>query len=325
VQKPVAAGVPRRSVRMSRPPPLPSLELNAVRALVALLTEKSVSRAAETLGQSQPQMSATLRRMRSLLRDPILVRGSHGMVPTDHALALLEPAQRILSDMQTLLAEPQRFDPLTMRRSLRLAVPDFLSAALLGSILGELRTRAPESSILVRAVRSDSHGVELLESGQADVLIESNLIRSSTIRYATLFDDTVLAVATRSHPLAREGMSLETYLQLPHVAAAPASGTRPGMIDRMLAERGYTRRVVAWMPYLNTLPQVLANSDLVFTTTAHMARHFSRQAELQAFSPPIRFPRIRYFLMWHDRVHRSGEHRWLRNLIHGAVPAGLAG
>ena len=124
---------------MSRPPPLPSLELNAVRALVALLTEKSVSRAAETLGQSQPQMSATLRRMRALLRDPILVRGSHGMVPTDHALALLEPARRILSDVQTLLAEPQRFDPLTMRRSLRLAVPDFLSAALLAAILGEIR------------------------------------------------------------------------------------------------------------------------------------------------------------------------------------------
>jgi len=37
------------------------------------------------------------------------------------------------------------------------------------------------------------------------------------------------------------------------------------------------------------------------------------------FVPPLKFPRIRYYLMWHDRVHRSGEHRWLRDLIHGAV------
>ena len=51
----------------------------------------------------------------------------------------------------------------------------------------------------------------------------------------------------------------------------------------MLAERGYTCRVVACVPYLNTLP------------------------------------RIRYYLMWHERAQRSAEHRWLRELIRDAA------
>jgi len=309
----------RHTAAASRPPRLPAMEMGQVRALVALLAERSVSRAAESLGQSQPQVSATLRRIRAILRDPVLVRGRVGMVPTDHALGLLAPARRILSDMQTLLAEPQRFDPLTMRRSLRLAIPDFISAALLGSILGELRAGAPESAVPVCPVRGDADGVEMLETGQADVLIESNLVRSANIRSAPLFDDTILGVAARAHPLVREGMSVDEYLALPHVAAAPASGTRPGMVDRMLLERGLARRVVAWVPYLNTLPQILAQSDLVLTTSAHLARHFAREAALCVFAPPVKFPRIRYYLMWHDRVHRSGEHRWLRNLIQGAT------
>lgn len=297
------------------------MEISLVRALVALVTERSVSRAAESLNQSQPQMSASLRRIRALVHDPVLVRVSHGMVPTEHALGLLEPAQRILGDMQALLAEPRQFDPLAMRRALRLAIPDFISSALLGTILGEIRTDAPQSSVLVCPVRGEADSVEMLESGRADVLIESNVVRSANIHHASLFEDTILAVAARSHPRAREGMSLEEYLALPHVAAAPASGMRPGMVDRMLSERGYSRRVVAWVPYLNTLPQILAQSDLVLTTSAHLARQFARQAELRVFAPPLKFPRIRYYLMWHDRVHRSGGHRWLRNLIREAVLA----
>ena len=48
----------------------------------------------------------------------------------------------------------------------------------------------------------------------------------------------------------------------------------------MLAERGHTRRVVAWVPYLNTLPLILAQSDQVLTTSAHMARQLATQAAL---------------------------------------------
>ncbi len=306
---------PRPRLARSRPSAPPGLEISQLRALVALLTEGSVSRAAESLGQSQPQMSVTLRRLRTALGDPVVVRGGHAMIPTDHAMSLLVPARRILSEMQTLLDAPKAFDPRAMTRSLKLAIPDFISADLLGAILGAIRAGAPGASVVVTPVRSDSDGADLLESGQAEVLVESNLIRSSTVRYVTLFDDNVLSVAARANPRIRQDMTLEQYLELPHVAASPASGTRPGVVDRLLAERGYTRRVVAWVPYFNTLPRILAQSDLVLTTSGHMAFQFASQADLQVFLPPLKLPRIRYFLMWHERAQRSAEHRWLRELI----------
>jgi DNA-binding transcriptional LysR family regulator len=186
-------------------------------------------------------------------------------------------------------------------------------------MLGAIRAAAPGASVVVVPVRSDTDGADLLASGQADVLIESNLIRSAALRYVTLFDDNVLSVAARANALVKPDMTLEQFLALPHVAAPPASGTRPGMVDRMLAERGYTRRVVAWVPYFNALPRILAQSDLVLTTAGHLAFQFARQADLQAFAPPLKLPRVRYYLMWHERVQRSAEHRWLRELIRGAV------
>lgn len=319
-----AAEARRRAGRPAagaRPVAARDLEIGQVRALAALLGERSVSRAARALGQSQPQMSVTLRRLRAVLGDPILVRGGRGMVPTDRALALLEPARRIVEDIGRLRVEPAAFDPHALRRSLCLAIPDYIGAAILGAILGAIRAAAPSASVLVTPVRSESDGLDLLETGAADVLIESCLIRTATLRHRALFDDVVASVARRGHPQVRPGLSLDQYLGLAHVAAAPASGARPGLVDRMLAEHGHARRVVAWVPYLNALPLILAQSDLVLTTGAHLARQFADQAGLQVFTPPIKLPRMRYTMMWHERAQHSSEHRWLRDLISGAVSA----
>lgn len=301
--------------------PSSPLELAQVRTLVALLEESSVSRAAAVLGQSQPQTSTTLRRLRVQLQDPVLVRGSHGMVPTAHALTLLEPARRILADMLSLLNASENFTPLTMPLEIKIAVPDYLSPALLGAMFGAIRAEAPRATVLLRAVHSESEGAELLETGKADALIESVVMSTASIRYAPLFEDSILSVAARSKTGKLDKLSLADYLNLPHVAAAPASGLRPGLIDQLLAQQGLSRRVVARVPYLNTLPAILAASDLVFTTTTRLAQHIGAHPALQVFVPPVTFPPIHYFLMWHERVHRTGEHQWLRGLLHRVLAA----
>ncbi|MFF2773169.1 LysR family transcriptional regulator, partial [Streptomyces bacillaris] len=50
------------------------LDLNLLIALDALLTERSVTRAAERLRLSQPALSASLSRLRIHFGDPILAR-----------------------------------------------------------------------------------------------------------------------------------------------------------------------------------------------------------------------------------------------------------
>ena len=50
------------------------IEVSLLFCLEALLAEKSVTRAANRLGMSQPGMSNALSRLRELTRDPLLVR-----------------------------------------------------------------------------------------------------------------------------------------------------------------------------------------------------------------------------------------------------------
>jgi DNA-binding transcriptional LysR family regulator len=78
------------------------LDLHLIRILYLLLVEKNVSRVALKLNQPQPSISASLRKLRELTGDPLLVRGARGMVPTQHGESLLAPAKRILDETENL-------------------------------------------------------------------------------------------------------------------------------------------------------------------------------------------------------------------------------
>ena len=73
---------------------LSRVDLNLLVYLDALLRERNVTRAAQQLGISQPAMSNGLRRLRTLFGDPLLVRTSDGMTPTERAEELKPEVRR---------------------------------------------------------------------------------------------------------------------------------------------------------------------------------------------------------------------------------------
>ena len=82
-------------------------DLNLLVYLDVLLRECNVTRAAEELGISQPAMSNSLRRLRDLFADPILVRTSDGMTPTERALELQPLVRTVLEAAeQAVLPKP---------------------------------------------------------------------------------------------------------------------------------------------------------------------------------------------------------------------------
>src|SRR5271170_4127872 len=114
---------------------LAGLDLNLLVAFDALLTERSVTRAAARVGLGQSAMSHNLARLRVLLGDEILTRGPEGMRPTPRALALVTPVRQALADIQALVARPGDFDPATAEQVFRLGVPDSMEVLLMPQLL----------------------------------------------------------------------------------------------------------------------------------------------------------------------------------------------
>ncbi|UCH30124.1 MAG: LysR family transcriptional regulator, partial [Myxococcales bacterium] len=109
-------------------PALHRIDLNLLVALDALTRERSVTRAAERVGVTQSAMSHTLRRLRELFGDPLLVRGRGGMVLTPRAEALAVPLRSGLVSLARILAEPEAFAPERASRIFRIVSPDLFDA-----------------------------------------------------------------------------------------------------------------------------------------------------------------------------------------------------
>jgi DNA-binding transcriptional LysR family regulator len=98
---------------------LKTFDLHLLVALDALITERSVSGAAQRIGIGQPAMSHALRRLRD---DPLLVRAGSTMQPTARALELAAPVGRVLDDVRRTVLADQVFRPARLAMHCRDAI-----------------------------------------------------------------------------------------------------------------------------------------------------------------------------------------------------------
>jgi len=105
-----------------------TLDLNLLRVFDVVMTERSVTRAAERLAMTQPAVSNALRRLREATREDLFTPSSTGVTPTRRAEALWPTVRAALGGLREVF-EPRAFDPQSDARSFTLAMAvDFRTA-----------------------------------------------------------------------------------------------------------------------------------------------------------------------------------------------------
>ena len=123
------------------------IDLNLLIYLDVLLREKNVTRAASQLNITQPAMSNGLKRLRTLFNDPILVRTSDGMVPTERARALGPSIRKILLELEEALQGEEEFNELKSQRVFRIMASDYAASTLIPKLLRALNEVAPNITL----------------------------------------------------------------------------------------------------------------------------------------------------------------------------------
>jgi len=302
-----------------------NLDLHLIRILYLLLVEKNVSRVALKLNQPQPSISASLRKLRELTGDPLLVRGARGMVPTQHGESLLKPAKRILDEAESLFVRKAPFVPEQATRTFHIAAPDYLDARFLPNVVALLRRGSPGSKVVIHALGPGLDYLRMLSDGDMDLVIANWDEPPAHLHMSKLFEDPIICTMRADSPYARrtapDAMTLEDYLDLPHVAPTQMLPGYHGVIDAYLERHGLQRRVAVESPYFGVIPYMLTQSDLVLTTGRQFIRAFEKTLPLKSFTVPVKFPPMRFYQLWHQRVHQSTEHKWLRDQISSAARA----
>src|SRR5690349_9409488 len=101
---------------------LRSFDLNLLIAFDALISEGSVTKAAQRLKIQQPAMSHSLSTLRVLLQDELCIRVGQVMQPTAKARSLAVPVRQALRQAQLALSGGEAFDPATEERTFRIGM-----------------------------------------------------------------------------------------------------------------------------------------------------------------------------------------------------------
>ena len=277
------------------------IDLNLLKIFEAVYAERSVSRAAERVGLTQPSVSHGLARLRALFRDLLFVRVKGGVEPTAAAKRIAPALAAALRSVQTVLDDAVGFDPATAEREFRVHMSDLGEMVFLPPLMRAIRERAPHVSLETRQ----------LDWAELPIALEHGAIDMAIGHLPSLIG-----------AFAHQHLFKEEYVTLRRSAIGPSSRT-PDYIAvtshpptlAILAESGLIDRVKLSIPHFMVVPAILAEVDYAVIVPRTVARAFRRYG-LDRIAP-LRVPQ-RHFdvgLFWTRRQDTEPGHRWMRALF----------
>ncbi len=285
------------------------LDLNLLTALDALLEEGSVTGAAERLFLTPPAMSRTLGRIRRVTGDQILVRTGCHMSPTPHALAIRGDVHSLVEQAHAVLGAKQRLDLTSLERTFTLVCHDAITLAIGPTLVESVQNVAP--SVVLRFLAEASGDTNDLRFGTIDLEIGSGKTVTPEVRSETVAEDHLVLVVRKGHPLAKGKMSVNRYAMARHITISRRGRLRDP-IDDALADKGFTRRVVASAPTTTAALEFIRQSDLVAAVPSSVAGRCATDFGLLSLTIPLKLPSTKIILNWHRRNDTDLAHAWLR-------------
>jgi DNA-binding transcriptional LysR family regulator len=307
--------IERSRIKMSTRRGNETLDTYLLKVFCILMAERSVSRTALKLNQSQPAISVALKNLRQIFQDPLLVREKGGMVPTGRAQDILEHAKSALSAIDAMLVADEAFVPEHTRQVFRIGSPDYLAPAFAASVVARLRREAPHARLVLHSLGPDFDFERSLAEGELDVVIGNWPEPPDRMHLSMLLEDKIVCLVDADHPLARRGMTLDDFRRVQHVVPTPYSISQRGTIDTVLTSLRIQREECIEVQSFMLAPYLLPGTDLVFTTARHFARYYAGLLPLAIVEAPIEFPPMRFYQLWHARNQHDESHQWLRHLL----------
>lgn len=290
-----------------------SPDLNFMYVLQALAEERSVSRAADRLGLTQPAVSHALGKLRTLFQDDLFVRAGSVMAPTPVGERLVEGVRHVLAVVHEEIWSAKAFDATTTNRDFSVCLSDMGVIVLLPRLLAELRKRAPHATL--KPIQLPS--LELasaLQDGAVDLAIGYLGKLGDNLYQQPLFRRSLVGIVKGGATRKKVRMSLADFIEQKHVVAGTLALTNQ-MLEKELRRHGARLKVGIDVPYLLAVPSLVATSDFIAAVPDELADLFSRLANVDVFPLPIALPDLTVQQFWHARHHNDAGHRWFRGVV----------
>lgn len=287
-----------------------NLDIGMLRTFDALLTERSVSRAASRLFLSQPAVSSSLKRLREVLGDPLFTRSAHGVEPTARALALAPHVQAVLTELGKLLAVGLDFEPAHSDRVFRIMGSDHMSQLILPQLCTELAAAGSGIRIFWESANYPSLA-ERLQRGDADFGLMPRPAPPAGLWAQVLYEDMYVLVARRGR---FEGtVSLQDFCAAPQVFLGYGRSAMEDTIDQIVSRAGQHRHAQVAVTTFGQMAEIVSRTDHVAVFPARVAARYEHTLAVHPL--PFELPRYGMYLGASLRSKTDPGMQWLAERI----------
>lgn len=302
---------------------LSQIDLNLLVYLDTLLRERNVTRAAQKLSMSQPALSSGLRRLRELFNDPLLIRTSEGMVPTERALELEPQLREILTHIEKAVEPGSGFNAKTSDRVFRIMASDYAEQTLMPKLLSYLRNHAP--NVILDILTPSDVTFRDVELGKIDMVINRFDNMPLSFHQGTAWRDDFSCLLLASNPIA-ENFNLESYLSGKHVWVSktgmgvgvgvnPLDVAKLGWVDQELAKLGQKRNIRVFTRHYQAAIYLALEEDLIATVPSMALRNLHSEKAYRILPPPFSIAEMELKIAWSPLLQHNAGHQWMRRLV----------
>lgn len=288
-------------------------DLNLLPVFLALMEERSVTRAAARLGITQPALSNSLNRLRETLRDPLFIRERYGIKPTELAEEIAPTIEAALAQLDDLVSNQQEFQPANAERLFTLAPNSYAELVLMPALAARMRERAPGIKLRMTPFGNDLAETGVV-SGTTTMVLGRIVDPPDNLVVQHLMDDGLACVVRADHPEIGDRMSREQFEGLKHVNVLPPGRLRAGLFQA-LGQHNLKREVAVSVTHFLAVPEMLAVTDYCATLPRLICQKLEQDPRLKVLPTPVDLGTFPVQMAWHIRYRHDPAHRWLRSMI----------
>ena len=286
------------------------IDLNLFTIFHSVMIERSVTRAAQRLGMTQPAVSNALSRLRHLFRDELFTKVRGRMEPTERAIAIWPEIHDAIEKIRTVVGPPE-FEPAISGQVFHVAITDALRYSLVPALALHLAAQAPRVKLHVTP-HTTSGSISDLEAGRLDCAIGMFPQLPPGLHADSLFADNYVCALRNGHPLLRHRLTLKTLGAATHVLVKMGGGQ--GLVDSWLSLKGLSRHIALIVGHFEDALEIVGQTDMI-TAIPHRLAWMAHAANCQVVKLPFDTERILYKMLWHEKSDRNAAQVWLRSVI----------
>lgn len=294
---------------------LRNVDLNLLTVFDAVMQLQNITRAAHSLGMSQPAVSNAVARLKVMFNDDLFVRFGRGIQPTQRARQLFGPVRQALQLVMNELPGAG-FDPNTSLRQFNIVICSPLDKFLTSQVLNAVDMSSTGISVKLKTIVNENIEHQLRYQNIEFMISYSKFERADFCNQA-LFNDELVLVAAQSHPRISPHMSDEKYLKEKHAVM---------ILDRFYSfsspyyDDPELHSLIAYQGTdLLSVMDIVSKTDMVALVPRWLAQANAKSLNLSVIPLPWMKHNLTCYLSWHESSSKDKGNMWMKTLLSQCV------